>query len=168
MFKKIAASSARFNLRQSIKRLNDFIDNEEILISDEGKCSPNNEPFMRSVILDFKYFIEYWEFDAYENPSEKIIRDFNEYLFSGNYSPNIISFLAWNVACLKDSDLIKFNSLLNFYDSKMMSVEYIAQRAIVKSFVKDIFHYIENIEFDHNISKPIRDDFISFNALRWN
>ncbi len=30
MFKKIAASSARFNLRQSIKRLNDFIDNEEI------------------------------------------------------------------------------------------------------------------------------------------
>ena len=50
----------------------------------------------------------------------------------------------------------------------MMSAEYIAQRAIVKSFVKDIFHYIENIEFDHNISKPIRDDFISFNALRWN
>ena len=83
-------------------------------------------------------------------------------------SPNIISFLAWNVACLKDSDLIKFNSLLNYYDSKMMSVEYIAQRAIVKSFVKDIFHYIENIEFDHNISKSIRDDFISFNALRWN
>ena len=125
-------------------------------------------PFMLSVILDFKYFMEYWEFDAYENPSEKIIRDFNEYLFSGNYSPNIISFLAWNVACLKDSDLIKFNSLLNYYDSKMMSVEYIAQRAIVKSFVKDIFHYIENIEFDHNISKPIRDDFISFNSLRWN
>ncbi len=167
MFKKIAASSARFNLRQSIKRLNDFIDNEEILISDEGKCSPNNEPFMRSVILDFKYFMEYWEFDAYENPSEKIIRDFNEYLFSRNYSPNVISFLAWNVACLKDFDLIKFNSLLNYYDSKMMSVEYIAQRAIVKSFVKDIFHYIENIEFDHNISKSIRDDFISFNALRW-
>ena len=50
----------------------------------------------------------------------------------------------------------------------MMSVEYIAQRGIVKSFVKDIFHYIENIEFDHNISKSIRDDFISFNALRWN
>ena len=59
MFKKIAASSARFNLRQSIKRLNDFIDIEEILISDDGKCSPNNEPFMRSVILDFKYFMEY-------------------------------------------------------------------------------------------------------------
>ena len=122
MFKKIAASSARFNLRQSIKRLNDFIDIEEILISDEGKCSPKNEPFMRSLILDFKYFMEYWEFDAYEYPSEKIIRDFNEYLFSRNYSQNIISFLAWNVACLKDPDLIKFNSLLNYYDSKMMTV----------------------------------------------
>ena len=111
--------------------------------------------------------MEYWEFDAYENPSEKIIRDFNEYLFSRNYSPNIISFLSLNVAFLKDSDLIKFNSILNYYDSKMLSVEYLTQRAILKSFVKDILHYIENIEFDHNISKSNRDDFISSNALRW-
>tara|TARA_Y100001978_G_C23484561_1_gene333285 strand:+ start:122 stop:628 length:507 start_codon:yes stop_codon:yes gene_type:complete len=167
MFKKIAASSSRFNLRQSIKRLNNFIDDEERLISDEGNCSPNNEPFMRSVILDFKYFMEYWEFDAYQNPSEKIIREFNEYLFSSNYHSNVISFQAWNVACLRDSELIKFNSLLNYYDSKMTSIEYMKQRAIVKTFVKDILHYIENIEFDHNISKANRDEFISFNALRW-
>ena len=49
----------------------------------------------------------------------------------------------------------------------MTSVEYMKQRAIVKTFVKDILHYIENIEFDHNISKANRDEFISFNALRW-
>ena len=167
MFKRLAASSARFNLRQSINRLNNFIDSNELIIGKDGKCSPKNEPYMRSVIIDFKQLMEYWEFDNYENPSRKIIRDFNEFLFSGNYQPNIIFFLAWNIACLKNSDLIKFNSLLNYYDSKMMSIESMTQRAIVKSFVKDIVHHMKNIEFDHNISKSNRDDFISINLHRW-
>ena len=79
IFKRLSASAARFNLRQSMKHLKDAAEKDEILISDNGEVNSNKQRYMRQIVIDFGFLIEHWEIEN-NNPSEKIIRDFNESL----------------------------------------------------------------------------------------
>ena len=43
IFKRLSASAARFNLRQSMQDLRDNVDQDEVLISDNGDVNPNSK-----------------------------------------------------------------------------------------------------------------------------
>ena len=91
IFKRLSASAARFNLRQSMQKLREITNNDEILINDTYLNS-DKEKFMRQIIIDFRSLMDNWEIDENNYPSKKIIRDFNEYLLSGNYGSNFSYF----------------------------------------------------------------------------
>ena len=93
IFKRLSASAARFNLRQSMQDLRDNVDQDEVLISDNGDVNPNKQRYMRQIVIDFGFLIEHWEIEN-KNPSKQILRDFNEYLFYGNYGYNYSYFIA--------------------------------------------------------------------------
>ena len=166
IFQRLSASAARFNLRQSMQHLRDAAEKDEILISDTGEVNSNKQRYMRQIVIDFGFLIEHWEIEN-NNPSEKIIRDFNEYLFSGNYGSNISFFIAWMIARLPDKDLVKFNMLLNYYNSNLKFNDYEKEWIIVSNFVKDIIHHIKKageVEFS---TKNYRDNFLNINSDIW-
>ena len=166
IFQRLSASAARFNLRQSMQHLRDAAEKDEILISDNGEVNSNKQRYMRQIVIDFGFLIEHWEIEN-NNPSKKIIRDFNEYLFSGNYSSHFSFFIAWMIARLPDKDLVKFNMLLNYYNSNLKFNDYEKEWIIVSNFIKDIIHHITKageVEFS---TKKYRDNFININSDIW-
>ena len=166
IFQRLSASAARFNLRQSMQHLRDAAEKDEILISDTGEVNSNKQRYMRQIVIDFGFLIEHWEIEN-NNPSKKIIRDFNEYLFSGNYGSNFSFFIAWMIARLPDKDLVKFNMLLNYYNSNLKFNDYEKEWIIVSNFIKDIIHHITKageVEFS---TKKYRDNFININSDIW-
>jgi len=166
IFQRLSASAARFNLRQSMQHLRDAAEKDEILISDNGEVNSNKQRYMRQIVIDFGFLIEHWEIEN-NNPSKKIIRDFNEYLFSGNYGSNFSFFIAWMIARLPDKDLVKFNMLLNYYNSNLKFNDYEKEWIIVSNFIKDIIHHITKageVEFS---TKKYRDNFININSDIW-
>ena len=166
IFKKLSASAARFNLRQSMQNLRDNVDQDEVLISDNGDVNPNKQRYMRQIVIDFGFLIEHWEIEN-KNPSKKIIRDFNEYLFSGNYGSNFSYFIAWMIGKLPDRDLVKVNMLLEYYNSNLKFNDYEKEWIILSKFVKDIIHHFQKVEENEFITKNYRDTFINKNSKIW-
>ena len=166
IFKRLSASAARFNLRQSMQKLREITNNDEILINDTYLNS-DKEKFMRQIIIDFRLLMDNWEIDENNYPSKKIIRDFNEYLLSGNYGSNFSYFIAYIVSKLPDKDLINFNMLLNFYSSNLKFNDYAKEWTTLSNFVKDIIHNIKKVKEDEFISKKYRNTFININSDTW-
>ena len=166
IFKRLSASAARFNLRQSMQNLRDNVDQDEVLISDNGDVNPNKQRYMRQIVIDFGFLIEHWEIEN-KNPSKKIIRDFNEYLFSGNYGSNFSYFIAWMIGKLPDRDLVKVNMLLEYYSSNLKFNDYEKEWIILSKFVKDIIHHFQKVEENEFITKNYRDTFINKNSKIW-
>ena len=166
IFKRLSASAARFNLRQSLENLRDNTDQDEILISETGDINPNKQRYMRQIFIDFGFLIENWEIEN-NNPSKKIIRDFNEYLFSGNYGSNFAYFISWMIAKLPDKDLVKINMLLKYYNTNLKFNDYEKEWIILSKFVKDIIHHFQKVEENKFITKNYRDSFIKINSEIW-
>ena len=69
IFKRLSASAARFNLRQSMQNLRDNAYQDEVLISENGDVNPNKQRYMRQIVIDFGFLIEHWEIEN-KNPSK--------------------------------------------------------------------------------------------------
>ena len=143
MFKNLAASSCRFNLRQSMERLRAKLGNLDI-----KEINAGNE--ISAVMTDLSLLMGNWIAEADGSPPEKVIRDFNEYLFSGKYGINHIKVLAYAAAYMDDESIKDFSSLITYYDKNLGKEDdsFQKMRAIVRFFVEVMFN-----GFNHPKSK---------------
>ena len=71
------------------------------------------------VFIYLRSLCENWETSSYSTPHEKIIRDFNYFLFSGEYNINHLEILSKAAADLEDKYLDHIQDLLNYYKRKL-------------------------------------------------
>ena len=136
MFKSLLSSSSRFNLRQSVLKLSQKLGSREF--SEETAKFASSE--IKSVQNDLFYFVDYWESKDQGIPPEKVIRDFEVYLFSNRYSEAIKQILGISVGCLPDKQLEKFSNLLNYFHRTITDCDDDKEKKkIILEFIKSIF-----------------------------
>ena len=136
MFKSLLSSSSRFNLRQSVLKLSQKLGSREF--SEETAKFASSE--IKSVQNDLFYLVDYWKSNEQGIPPEKVIRDFEVYLFSNRYSEAIKQVLGISVGCLPDKQLEKFSNLLNYFHRTITDCDDDKEKKkIILEFIKSIF-----------------------------
>lgn len=161
MFKSIAASSARFNLRSSMERLRAKMGSKTFL--EMGRAA---ESEIRSVVTDLNLVMDYWNPQIEMQPPEKVIRDFNKYLLSGAYGPNIILILGVAVARLREEKLDKFSTLLNYYH-RILDPTKSEERLLIQNFVEGIFSGLRTCIPEDKCSEKYENEFVKLHSKNW-
>ena len=134
-----------------------------LTISEVGS-SANNE--IRGVVFDFGVLMDNWNTEVKDLPPEKVIRDFNYYLFSGLYQQNVTSILALGVPRLSAEKLDKFSTLLNFYHLTLKPNQ-VEEIDIVRTFIEDILIGFRTCAPGEKCAKVVENHFTELHTKNW-
>ena len=165
MFKGLQAASARFNLRSTMNRLNEKIGAGSGKALD-SKTAGLDIDLMKGLFIDLRFLIDNWNPEVKDLPPEKVIRDFNLFLFSGKYDLFVTHTLAITVSYLDEKRLGIFTSILNYYFSTYGQKD-CKERKLIQIFVSSIFDGFNNQRNEGGADKKFINEFESAQTSFW-
>ena len=164
MFKNILASSARFNLRASVQRLSEKL-GQRTFDSTTIKFAFTE---ISEVQKDLFFLVDNWNPTVKDLPPEKVIRDFEIFLFSNRYTPLVKRCIGMSVGFLPDKDLDTFSSLLNYFNNALIpGKKNEKKRQIMFQFVEHIISAFEASSKMENHSIGFQEHFKNEQMRLW-
>ncbi len=144
MFKDIGAAAARASLRKSMEALRDKIGSRPAI---DQSCTP----IILAISTSLQVLTANWitkDIGDCKVPEDyipgKVLRDFNNYFFSGNFQSNHTDVLAQAMAYLENEKLLNILSLFVYYHKKFQPPEvYKKERNIIREFIRVLFDQLE-------------------------
>ena len=164
MFKNILASSARFNLRASVQRLSEKL-GQRTFDSTTIKFAFNE---ISDVQKDLFFLVDNWNPTVKGLPPEKVIRDFEIFLFSKSYTPLVKRCLGMAAGFLPDKDLKTFSSLFNYFNGALTpGKENEKKRQIMFQFLEATISAFEAASKMDNHSIEYQEEFKNEQMKLW-
>ncbi|WP_032526633.1 tetratricopeptide repeat protein [Prochlorococcus marinus] len=163
MFKGLQAASARFNLRSTMDRLNGKMGAGSGNVLDATMASKD---IIKGLLIDLTFLVDTWNPEVKDLPPEKVIRDFNVFLFSGKYDLFVTDTLANTISHLDDKKIETFSSLLNYYFSAYGEKD-CKEKKIIQNFVNQIIKGLERQPRDSKTGQGFLKDFINNQTTKW-
>mgnify|MGYP001292856680 FL=1 len=164
MFKNILASSARFNLRASVQRLSEKL-GQRTFDSTTIKFAFNE---ISDVQKDLFFLVDNWNPTVKGLPPEKVIRDFEIFLFSRSYTPLVKRCLGMAAGFLPDKDLKTFSSLFNYFNGALTpGKENEKKRQIMFQFLEATISAFEASSKMDNHSIEFQEEFKNEQMKLW-
>ncbi len=163
MFKGLQAASARFNLRSTMDRVNGKMGAGTGNVLDATMASKD---IIKGLFIDLTFLVDTWNPEVKDLPPEKVIRDFNVFLFSGKYDLFVTNTLANTISHLDDKKIETFSSLLNYYFSAYGEKD-CKEKKLIQNFVNQIIKGLERQSSDRKTGQGFLKNFINNQTIKW-
>ena len=152
MFKGLQAASARFNLRSTMDRVNGKMGAGTGNVLDATMASKD---IIKGLFIDLTFLVDTWNPEVKDLPPEKVIRDFNVFLFSGKYD-----------LFVTNKKIETFSSLLNYYFSAYGEKD-CKEKKLIQNFVNQIIKGLERQSSDRKTGQGFLKNFINNQTIKW-
>ena len=125
-----------------------------------------SKDIIKGLLIDLTFLVDTWNPEVKDLPPEKVIRDFNVFLFSGKYDLFVTDTLANTISHLDDKKIETFSSLLIYYFSAYGEKD-CKEKKLIQNFVNEIIKGLERQSRDRETGQGFLKSFINNQTTKW-